>query len=122
MLNHEQMEYLRSRIQERIGSTNDRIRHLSRESFDVTQKMVLGDLSAYDNHPGDWGTETYERAKDFGMLLEARDELGALGAALARMERGEYGRCSSCGEEIPFERLRAIPQAEVCIECTRDNT
>lgn len=122
MLNHEQMEYLRSRIQDRMNMVSDRIHHLRRESFDVTQKMVLGNSSAYDNHPGDWGSETYEREKDFGMLLEARDELRALEAALSRMERGDYGRCRFCGKDIPFERLRLIPEAEVCVECAGDDT
>lgn len=119
MLNDEQTGYLRSRIRERIETVNQRIRHLRRESLDVTQKTVLGDLSAYDNHPGDWGTETYERERDFGMFLEARAELRALQEALVRMERGEYGRCSYCGEDIPFERLKVMPQAQVCVSCAR---
>lgn len=38
--------------------------------------------------------------------------------ALARIKDGTYGRCLSCGEPIPYQRLSAIPEAASCIECT----
>lgn len=36
--------------------------------------------------------------------------------ALARIARGTYGVCTVGGEAIPEERLRAVPEAENCIE------
>jgi DnaK suppressor protein len=44
-------------------------------------------------------------------------ELGAVEAALARIERGEYGMCESCGEPIPIERLTANPHSLRCFAC-----
>lgn len=37
--------------------------------------------------------------------------------ALDRIKQGKYGRCLKCGQEIPEERLRAIPYALMCISC-----
>lgn len=37
--------------------------------------------------------------------------------ALDRIKQGKYGRCLKCGQEIPEERLRAIPYALMCIGC-----
>lgn len=37
--------------------------------------------------------------------------------ALAKMERGTYGICESCGAPIPFERLKARPVTTLCINC-----
>lgn len=37
--------------------------------------------------------------------------------ALSRLEEGRYGVCSACGEQIPVERLEAIPTAERCGRC-----
>ena len=37
--------------------------------------------------------------------------------ALARLDEDVYGVCSSCEEEIPPARLRAIPWAERCVQC-----
>ena len=45
------------------------------------------------------------------------EELRAVQAAIARLRRGDYGKCLSCGEEISPARLEALPQAAVCIEC-----
>lgn len=37
--------------------------------------------------------------------------------ALDRLERGDYGRCASCGERIPYGRLLVMPEAVHCIAC-----
>ena len=39
----------------------------------------------------------------------ARREVMQIDAALGRMDEGSYGRCIDCDEEIPIERLRALP-------------
>lgn len=37
--------------------------------------------------------------------------------ALARLDDGSYGRCASCGNEIPPRRLQALPFATLCVPC-----
>jgi len=44
-------------------------------------------------------------------------ELRELEAAVQRIENGTYGSCAECGDDIPFERLRAYPGAIRCIAC-----
>lgn len=44
-------------------------------------------------------------------------ELRRIEAALARLERGEYGYCVECGEAVASGRLRADPAATLCIAC-----
>ena len=43
--------------------------------------------------------------------------LGQIIAALGRMERGEYGDCLACGEPVALTRLRARPEATLCVRC-----
>jgi DnaK suppressor protein len=45
------------------------------------------------------------------------EELRAVQDAIARLRRGEYGVCQSCGIDIPAARLEAIPEAAFCVEC-----
>jgi DnaK suppressor protein len=45
------------------------------------------------------------------------EELRAVQDAIARLRRGEYGVCQSCGVDIPAARLEAIPEAALCVEC-----
>jgi DnaK suppressor protein len=40
-----------------------------------------------------------------------------LEAALKRMEQGEYGYCTACGEEINIKRLEVDLAATRCISC-----
>lgn len=51
-------------------------------------------------------------AHDAATLRKAR-------LALARLEHepDDFGHCQDCGDEIPFARLKAMPYAELCVEC-----
>ena len=58
-----------------------------------------------------------EREVDLGLSdLETR-ELDALGRALRRVRDSGYGICIACEAPIPFDRLKAEPQAERCVPC-----
>jgi len=41
-------------------------------------------------------------------------------AALAMIERGVYGICIDCEEEIPQARLESVPSASRCVSCQHD--
>ena len=43
--------------------------------------------------------------------------IGKLRAALARIDEGEYGYCSGCGEPIAAGRLDADPTFTQCVTC-----
>lgn len=40
-------------------------------------------------------------------------------AALARMDEGEWGYCTDCGEEIGAKRLQADPSVPLCLSCAK---
>jgi DnaK suppressor protein len=44
-------------------------------------------------------------------------ELARIGAALERIEQGDYGECVSCGEAIAPKRLELDPATPVCVRC-----
>lgn len=75
------------------------------------------ELSDYDQHPADSGTETYEREKDLAIRDSWRELIGRIDEAIGKIDRGSYGECDRCGREIPKERLDAIPYAIYCVEC-----
>lgn len=37
--------------------------------------------------------------------------------ALEAIQKGTYGTCSACGQEIKPERLNAVPYTKYCLEC-----
>jgi len=41
-------------------------------------------------------------------------------SALARLEKGTFGSCLNCEEEINPKRLSAVPWASFCIQCQEE--
>lgn len=48
---------------------------------------------------------------------EANEEIAEINAALRRLDEGNYGICSGCGDGIDQRRLAALPYATECIKC-----
>jgi DnaK suppressor protein len=44
-----------------------------------------------------------------------------LRSAIERVDAGSYGVCLHCEEEIAPKRLRALPWAELCIDCQEES-
>ena len=89
--------------------------NLRREQEEATSETG-GELSSFDQHPGDVGTETFEMERNVSLLEQVESELEEIEGAFGRLERGDYGRCQACGRPIGDERLEAMPAARFCIE------
>jgi len=75
------------------------------------------DLSNMPIHMADLGTDNYEIENILGLMDSERKILLEIHDALKRIEDGTYGICESGGEQIPKERLKAIPWARYCVAC-----
>lgn len=62
---------------------------------------------------------TVELSQSFTIRLREREEklLKKTNTALERIEKGTYGICEECGEEIELKRLIARPVTTLCIDC-----
>ncbi|MGG1688013.1 TraR/DksA C4-type zinc finger protein [Pseudalkalibacillus sp. NRS-1564] len=117
MLTTNQLRSYKKMIQERILALSDELDE--NDEFGVSQSFAqhsTGELSNYDNHPGDTATELYEREKDLSLNEHAKTELAELTKALERIGNGKYGICEVCGNDISTERLAALPTASTCVE------
>ena len=90
----------------------------SAEQEQVSEEELAGgsELTLADQHPADSGTETFERERASAVADGVAGHLRDVEDALARIERGEFGRCEACGREIAKERLTSRPSARYCIE------
>ncbi|HEX7521842.1 MAG TPA: hypothetical protein VF441_07280 [Acidimicrobiia bacterium] len=102
---------------QRVGALIDDLRG---ELGDESETEQLSELSAYDQHPADTATETFEREKDLSILDQLEAELAELQAALERIDAGTYGVDEVTGEPIPDERLDAIPAARTNVDTERN--
>ena len=66
-------------------------------------------------------SQVFEQQRDLALRDHNRQHLEAVDAALARLEAGTYGACTSCGRDIAPGRLEALPWAALCIDCQRSS-
>ena len=71
-----------------------------------------GEEADYQEDPGNAASDLYQDELDEGLSDDLREELAALQRAEARLAEGTYGRSVESGEQIPDERLEALPLAE----------
>ncbi|MGM7672210.1 TraR/DksA family transcriptional regulator [Microbacterium sp. A93] len=70
-----------------------------------------------DEHDPEGVPLSAEWSRLSGLLDGSRTELQQVDDAIARMDAGTYGVCTSCGRRIPVARLRVRPFAERCVPC-----
>lgn len=113
-LTPEQIETYRTRLQEerrRILHTIEGLRdELGTSLSDGTEENGL------ETHLGDVATMTFLRERDLSVEENEEHLLNEIDGALARIKAGTYGVCVDSGEEIPVERLDAIPWAARTIQ------
>jgi RNA polymerase-binding protein DksA len=62
-------------------------------------------------------TETLELEKRLNLENRIRQEMAKVEHAQEKIEKGTYGLCDNCGKPIDPQRLEALPQATVCMNC-----
>lgn len=94
-----------------------RITNMEEGALEIPMQDSISELSMYDNHPADIGSEVFERSKDIALRDQTQKELSMIEDALQSIEKGTYGTCDNCGAEIPLERLEAMPMTTMCKKC-----
>jgi DnaK suppressor protein len=85
---------------------------LAEMEVEAPGQMTYGSQAAAASH-------VFEQQRDLALRDHNKAHLADVNAALARLDAGTYGRCTSCGNAIAPERLEALPWAAFCIDCQR---
>lgn len=93
------------------------VRRLRRFADHIDARESIG----FSQHMVDAAAEMTERETAALMASEEGRRLVEVDRALDRLARHPqtFGDCRSCGQEIAFERLEALPYTTLCIECKR---
>ena len=108
-------------VRQRLETERDRLETV-RATFtdehlqDESEQEAISELSGYDQHQADVGSETFEREKDLSILERVEGELDDVEHALRRLEEGTYGTCEACGRTIGDARLEVQPAARFCVD------
>jgi len=120
LVNNSEIQYLKEKLKDKLDHQISSLSLHKELGFEDTLRDGTGELSSYDNHPADLGSETYELDKYFALSRHQARQIDEVKAALERIEKGRYGYCDFCGTAIEFERLDALPEARLCLECEED--
>ena len=96
---------------------NDLTQWLNDFSATSDRTAIISADSKHYSDPVDMAAAQLEM--DYLFHIVSRKGLSKANAlnALRKIEEGSYGYCEACEEEIPIERLKAIPDARYCISC-----
>lgn len=81
----------------------------SKKEMDLTEAEIGDEI--------DTASQTSEKELMFEQTDNEKIILDAIEAALRRIEKGKFGTCESCAQEIKEGRLKAIPWVRYCIDC-----
>jgi RNA polymerase-binding transcription factor DksA len=105
----------KDKVLARLRERTDELAERRRKIRAAGEGMRDNELADYDQHEADTGTETLELELDETTRLILEAEARDVDTAQQRLEEGTYGTCIVDGEDIPPERLEAIPEAIRCI-------
>jgi RNA polymerase-binding transcription factor DksA len=103
------------------------------EAEKISLEKELERFAKKDDSPkGDWETkypnredgdslEEADEVEDYNNLLPVEysleTKLRDVNLALDKIKNGTYGTCENCGQIIEEARLRANPEAKLCLKC-----
>jgi YteA family regulatory protein len=121
MLTNDQLTQLKETLIDEKEALISQIDNNEEEGYlEGSQRDATGELSSYDNHPADSGTELFERSKNLALDEHFDGQIGKIDSALKAIENDTYGKCAECGKEIPFERLEAVPYTLYCVDHSQE--
>ena len=111
------LQAYRRRLEAELAELNGQRAELE-ESTAASLADATGEVG-FDEEFADAGSFTFERERDLSLVDNAKDLIGKVEHALARIDRGGFGRCEACGGDIEAERLDALPYATLCLADAR---
>ena len=110
----------RAQLDEERGHLMTQLSAIGRAPKDVVSGSPAdregGELD-FDEGFADSGQVTAERGEVDALAGNLLEALRDVDDAIAKLERGDYGTCESCGRPIADSRLEAMPSARLCISC-----
>ncbi len=104
----------------RLGSLRDILSRLRDETYQKIAVFRRDQGQEVSSSPGDEmdvARSTADAEAHASLIERSEDRLRLIDQALARVDNGTYGTCAECGEDIPLERLKALPFALLCVDC-----
>jgi DnaK suppressor protein len=109
MMEKNEKARLKAAIQEKVESLKADIDAFKILSQPVPPDNAIGRLTRME--------AINSRSINEAALAKAQNTLARLERALPRLDHADFGLCRECEEPIPFARLMALPETDLCVHC-----
>ena len=116
-MTQKQLQQIKTMLLEMRKEIVDQMNEIKERSRDGTLRESSGDNSAYSYHMADQGTDMMDCEQTFIQAERECRSLHDIDEALLKIEKGIYGKCELCDEDIIFERLEVLPYTTLCTQC-----
>lgn len=100
---------MREIIEEKIEETKEEITQLKELTKPIQPDNAYGRLSRMD--------AINNKTINDAALRKQKSQLQKLERALDKINKGKYGTCLKCGDDIPIGRLKFMPWTTKCVKC-----
>jgi len=104
---------LRSRLESERQRLIDELEQLKASANPVEERREGSPFGKREEE----ATETLELEKRLALENRIKAQLNGIEHALHKFEEKTYGLCDHCGQPIDPDRLEALPQASLCMNC-----
>jgi DnaK suppressor protein len=115
-LTPEQLEYFKKKLIDKKAEIEKQL-----GAFAKKTGKIKDDYETVFEHIGDSEEENADEVTNYedNLAIEhsLEENLREIDAALDRIENGTYGICTDCNKLMTIERLEAMPEATLCINC-----
>ena len=100
---------LKKIIGEKIISIRQQVADLRELTKPIAPDCAIGRVSRMD--------AINNKAINDNALAKKIRQLDGLENALENIDESDFGRCISCGAEIPMGRIILVPESRICVNC-----
>lgn len=109
-LSEPQRDALRKFMNEELIALKSEIANLEVMTQPISPDNAIGRLSRLE--------AMNEKSVNEVALRSARERVTRIELAVRRVDDEEFGLCAECAQAIPFARLKSMPGARLCVNCT----
>ncbi|HEY1515550.1 MAG TPA: TraR/DksA C4-type zinc finger protein [Solirubrobacteraceae bacterium] len=104
------LDAVRHELEDRRDRAHERLAALAK-------RPERGSAVGFGKRIGDGTSEAVSRLTDIGVGGSLERGVHRTQRALEKLDDGTYGVCDACGSAIARGRLKAMPDAVLCMEC-----
>ncbi|HKZ00334.1 MAG TPA: TraR/DksA family transcriptional regulator [Rhabdochlamydiaceae bacterium] len=103
-----------ARFKKRLEELRDQMTNILRDTTEDVKSIE--ETKGYSQHQADEGTDDFNRTISLELSTQEFTVLRQIERALEKIDENTYGICDITGEEIPIQRLEAVPYATMTVK------